>query len=60
LSEIINSITSFSLSTTAGGRSWILEFTQLWSEVAGMIMGQVVILAILLLVRQMSLEEETE
>jgi hypothetical protein len=28
LSEIINSITSFSLSTTASGRGWILEFAQ--------------------------------
>jgi len=52
LSTIATSIASFSRSTTAGGRGWVLEFSERWPEIAGMIIGQIVILAILYFARQ--------
>jgi hypothetical protein len=52
LGSIIYTIQAFSRDTTAGGRGWILEFAQRWPEVAGMIVGQLVILVILVLVRR--------
>jgi hypothetical protein len=52
LSDIATSIVNFSHATTAGGRGWVLEFTERWPEVAGMIIGQIVIFAILFFARQ--------
>ncbi len=57
LSYIATAIASLSRSTTAGGRGWVLEFAERWPEVAGMIIGQIVILAILFFARQANHEE---
>jgi hypothetical protein len=58
LGDIATSIATFSRSTTAGGRGWVLEFAERWPEVAGMIIGQIVILAILYFARQANHVEE--
>ena len=58
LSTIATSIATFSRSTTAGGRGWVLEFAERWPEVAGMIIGQIVILAILYFARQANYAED--
>ena len=58
LSTIATSIASFSRSTTAGGRGWVLEFAERWPEIAGMIIGQIVILAILYFARQANYADE--
>lgn len=57
LTSIASSIASLSHSTTAGGRGWILEFAERWPEVAGMIIGQIVIFAILYFARQSNYAE---
>jgi hypothetical protein len=51
LVEITTSIVTFSQATSVGHRGWALEFAARWPELAGMIVGQAVILIILLLVR---------
>jgi hypothetical protein len=58
LTQISTTIANFSLATSAGGRGWVLEFAQRWPELAGMVIGQVVILMILLIARQSSKAEE--
>lgn len=58
LTQIASTIANFSLETTAGGRGWVLEFAQRWPEIAGMVIGQLVILMILILARQSSKAEE--
>lgn len=58
LTKISNAIARFSVETTAGGRGWVLEFAQRWPEVAGMVIGQLVILIILLVARQNHRAEE--
>jgi Na+/H+ antiporter NhaC len=57
LSTIATSIANLSRSTTAGGRGWVLEFAERWPEVAGMIIGQIVIFAILYFARQANYTE---
>jgi hypothetical protein len=51
-SEILYGIREFSQSTTAGGRGWLLESAERWPEVAGMIVGQLTLLIILILARR--------
>lgn len=58
LTQIATAIANFSRETTAGGRGWVLEFAQRWPEVAGMVIGQLVLLTIFLLVRQGKKAEE--
>jgi hypothetical protein len=58
LTKISTAIANFSLQTTAGGRGWVLEFAQRWPEVAGMVIGMIVILTIFLFVRQNGKVEE--
>jgi hypothetical protein len=58
LGTIATSIATFSRTTTSGGRGWILEFAERWPEVAGMIIGQIVILALLYYARQANHVEE--
>ena len=60
LTQISTAITNFSLATSAGGRGWVLEFAQRWPEVAGMVIGQLVILMILLLARQSAKAEQKD
>ena len=58
LTQISTTIANFSLATTAGGRGWVLEFAQRWPELAGMVIGQLVILMILLIARQSAKADE--
>jgi hypothetical protein len=58
LSTIATSISNLSRSTTAGGRGWVLEFAERWPEIAGMIIGQIVIFAILYFARQANYAED--
>jgi hypothetical protein len=58
LTQISTAIANFSLTTSAGGRGWVLEFAQRWPELAGMIIGQAVILMILLIARKSTKAEE--
>jgi hypothetical protein len=57
LTQISTAIVNISRETTAGGRGWVLEFAQRWPEVAGMIIGLLVILAIFLFARQSSKQD---
>jgi hypothetical protein len=52
LVEIANAMANFGEATTVGGRGWAMVISERWPEVAGMIVGQLVIMAILLLVRK--------
>lgn len=58
LTAIATAIANFSRETTAGGRGWVLEFSQRWPEVAGMIIGQLVIMTIYIFARQNNKKEE--
>jgi hypothetical protein len=60
LTQISTAIANFSLATSAGGRGWVLEFAQRWPEIAGMVIGQLVILMILLVARQSAKAEEKD
>jgi hypothetical protein len=50
--EIANAAVSFGRSISVGGRGFVTEFSARWPEVAGMVIGQLVIMIILLLVRR--------
>lgn len=52
LTQIATVIANLSRQTTAGGRGWVLEFAQRWPEIAGMIIGQLVLLTIFIFARQ--------
>jgi hypothetical protein len=43
--DISTTLVAFGQATTVGGRGWIVEFAERWPEVAGMIVGQIVILS---------------
>jgi hypothetical protein len=58
--EILQWIETLSISTTTGGRGWIAEFSARWPELAGMIIGQLVLMTILIFARNMKLADETE
>ncbi len=48
LTQIINAITDFSRNISVGGRGIVLEFSARWPEIAGMVIGMIVILTIYL------------
>ncbi len=58
LGEILNTLQTFSQATSAGGRGWAMEFAARWPELAGMVIGQLVIMAILLFTWRSSKTEE--
>jgi hypothetical protein len=58
LGEILGGMYTFSQTTSVGARGWILELSERWPEVAGMIVGQLVIMITLLLARRAHLAEE--
>lgn len=58
LVDIATTLVALGQATTVGGRGWLMEFSERWPEVAGMIVGQIVILLILLLVRREKMAEE--
>lgn len=56
--EISYMFTSFGQATSVGGRGWNLEMSERWPEIAGMIVGQLVIMIILIVARQSRLAEK--
>lgn len=52
LTAISTAIANLSRDTSIGGRGVIVEFAARWPEIAGMIIGQAVLLTILLVARQ--------
>lgn len=48
LTLIVNAIGAFSRNVSVGGRGLVLEFSARWPEVAGMVIGMIVILTIYL------------
>jgi hypothetical protein len=48
LGQILSSIETFSRATSTGGQGLAIEMSERWPEVAGMIIGQLVIMTILL------------
>jgi hypothetical protein len=52
LTQISTAIANLSREASTGGRGVIVEFAARWPEIAGMIIGQVVLLTILLIARQ--------
>lgn len=56
--DIVAAVTSFGTATSVGGRGWELELSGRWPEVAGMIVGQLVIMIILIVARQSRLAEK--
>ena len=55
--EIAATLVAFSRETSISARGWILEFSERWPEIAGMIIGQLVIMTILLFARRKELAE---
>jgi hypothetical protein len=55
LGEMLNSITAVG---TLGGLGWLAEFSARWPEIAGMIVGQLVIMLILIVVRRDKMAED--
>jgi hypothetical protein len=51
LTDISTLIANFNHSLSAGGRGVLVEFSGRWPEVAGMIIGQLVIMTIFILAR---------
>ena len=60
LTAINQATMNFSQSITAGGRGLIAEIAERWPEVAGMIIGQIVILTILLFARSANQTENSK
>lgn len=61
LTEISTALANFNQNISVGGRGLMLEISERWPEVAGMIVGQVLILIIFLLVRNgKTVENEKE
>ncbi len=52
LTQISTSLANFSRDISAGGRGALVEFAQRWPEIAGMFIGQAVLLTILIFARQ--------
>jgi hypothetical protein len=57
MSEILAWIGSVSVASTVGGVGWAIQFSERWPELAGMVVGQLIILTILIFARQSGLAE---
>jgi hypothetical protein len=57
LTDFSTAIANFNQNISVGGRGLMLEISERWPEVAGMIVGQIVILIIFLLVRNGKAQE---
>lgn len=60
LVEISLAMQELGRTTTVGSRGWAVVLSERWPEVAGMIVGQLVILIILLVARQNGAGQEKE
>ncbi len=59
LAQIATSLAELGRATTVGGRGWAVVLAERWPEVAGMLIGQALILTILLLVHKNGEERST-
>ena len=48
LGQVLSSVRSIGYATSATGQGWLVELSARWPEIAGMIIGQLVIMTILL------------
>lgn len=55
--QITYAIQSFGQATSVGGRGWAMQASERWPEIAGMIIGQLVLMIILIIARQARLSE---
>jgi hypothetical protein len=60
MTQIIRIITDFSQRISVSGRGLVLEFSARWPEVAGMVIGMIVILTIYLFAQNANKEEDTQ
>ncbi len=60
LTQISTAIATFSRDISTGGRGAVVEFAARWPELAGMVIGQVVLLTILIFARQNHKAEEKQ
>jgi hypothetical protein len=60
LTIISRAISEFSRNITVGGRGLIIEFSARWPEIAGMVIGMIVILTILLFAQNVNKAEENK
>jgi hypothetical protein len=60
LTIITRAINEFSRNITVGGRGLFIEFSARWPEIAGMVIGMIVILTIYLFAQSANKSEETK
>ncbi len=60
LTQIANTIVRFSREISVGGRGLVLEFSARWPEIAGMVIGMIVILTIFLFAQNANKAEESK
>jgi hypothetical protein len=60
LTQIANTINEFSRNISVGGRGLVLEFSARWPEVAGMVIGMIVILTIYLFAQNATKSEDNK
>jgi hypothetical protein len=60
MTQIIRIITDFSQRISVSGRGLVLEFSARWPEVAGMVIGMIVILTIYLFAQNANKEEDPQ
>lgn len=58
LTDIIGTVVAFGKASTVGGRGMLQVAAERWPEVAGMIVGQIVLMTILIFVRRERQEKE--
>jgi Na+-transporting NADH:ubiquinone oxidoreductase subunit NqrB len=58
LTQIIYSISKFSREVSVGGRGLVVEFSARWPEIAGMVIGMIVLLTIFLFAQSANKVEE--
>jgi hypothetical protein len=58
LTQIANLLSQFSREISVGGRGLVLEFSARWPEIAGMVIGMIVILTIYLFAQNANKAEE--
>ena len=59
LTQIISAIYKFSEKISVGGRGLLLEFSARWPEIAGMVIGMIVILTIYLFAQSANKAEDS-
>jgi hypothetical protein len=60
LTQIMYTISKFSREISVGGRGLVLEFSARWPEIAGMVIGMIVLLTIFLFAQSANKVEENK